>query len=76
MCAQGESRVLEGISSAPDTVLKLGFADGLQKLCEWGNFLLCLQIFNIYSSSALIFSLQRELLLGFSSPFYMVTISY
>lgn len=74
--AQAESRVWERISSAPTTVLKLGFADGLQKLCEWGSFPLCLQIFEIYSSSALIFSLQRELPLGISRPSYVVTISY
>lgn len=39
--------------------LKLDFADGLQKLCVWGNFLLCLWILGVVvTSSALLFILQ------------------
>lgn len=54
----------DGSFLPPSLHLKLDLADGLQKLCEWGNFLLCLQIFNkVTTSSAL--SHSDNLLLDF-----------
>ena len=66
----------DGAFLPPPLRLKLGFADGLQKLCEWGNFLLCVWILNVVvTSPALLFILQR-FAIRFFQPSYMVTISY